>query len=124
MGIQTDAAGQPGYAGTEVSANAAGGMVGQLRDRGLPGDLLQADAHSCSPATRTSACINLFRLVDEPNLAGWQSGLYWVGTTGPIAKQSAGVVAGWLAPDRRQVPGEAGALEAGAATAAGRVAKK
>ena len=29
MGIQTDASGQPGYTGTEVSANAAGGMVGQ-----------------------------------------------------------------------------------------------
>jgi hypothetical protein len=48
---------------------------------------------SCDPNIRV---INLFRLVDEPNLAGWQSGLYWVGTTGPIAKQSAGVVAGWL----------------------------
>jgi hypothetical protein len=40
--------------------------------------------------------INLFHLVDEPNLAGWQSGLYWVGTDGPVAKQSAGVVSGWL----------------------------
>ena len=108
MGIQTDATGQPGYAGTEVSANAAGGMVGAVRDRGLPGDLLQADARSCSPATRTSACVNLFHLVDEPNLAGLaERALLGRHRAAPVAKQSAGVVAGLAAADRRQLPGEA-----------------
>ena len=96
MGIQTDATGQPGYTGVEVSANAAGGMIG--------GDATQAYQATyykemlallaCDPNVRV---INLFHLVDEPNLAGWQSGLYWVGTTAPVPKQSAAVVAGWLA---------------------------
>ena len=35
---------------------------------------------SCDPNVRV---INIFHLVDEPNLAGWQSGLYWVGTARP-----------------------------------------
>jgi hypothetical protein len=95
MGIQTDASGQPGYTGTEVSANAAGGMVGsydtEVYQAAYYKQMLQL--LSCDPNVRV---INLFHLVDEPNLAGWQSGLYWVGTDGPVAKQSAGVVAGWL----------------------------
>ena len=41
---------------------------------------------ACDPNVRV---INLFHLVDEPNLAGWQSGLYWVGNGMPVAKQSA-----------------------------------
>ena len=57
---------------------------------------------SCDPNVRV---INIFHLVDEPNLAGWQSGLYWVGTT-PVAKQSAQVDRGLPLPDPRRVPGE------------------
>ena len=95
MGIQTDASAQPGYTGTEVSANAAGGMVGSYDTETYQAtyykQMLQLLA--CDPNVRV---INLFHLVDEPNLAGWQSGLYWVGSAGPVAKQSAGVVAGWL----------------------------
>jgi hypothetical protein len=41
--------------------------------------------------------MNLFRLVDEPSLAGWQSGLYRVGYGTPVAKQSATMVAAWMA---------------------------
>ncbi len=95
MGIQTDAGTRPGYVGTEVSANAAGGMVGSYATEAYQATYYKQmlTLLSCDPNIRV---INLFRLVDEPNLAGWQSGLYWVGTTGPIAKQSAGVVAGWL----------------------------
>ena len=48
---------RPGYVGTEVSANAAGGVVGELRDRGLPGDLVPADAHAARlrPERRASS---------------------------------------------------------------------
>ena len=95
MGIQTNASGQPGYTGTEVSANAAGGMVGQYAS-----ETYQATYYkqmlallACDPNVRV---INLFHLVDEPSLAGWQSGLYWVGTDGPVAKQSAAAVSTWL----------------------------
>ena len=95
MGIQTAASTQPGYVGTEVSANAAGGMVGSYATQAYQATYYKQmlTLLSCDPNIRV---INLFHLVDEPNLAGWQSGLYWVGTTGPIAKQSAGVVAAWL----------------------------
>jgi hypothetical protein len=41
--------------------------------------------------------INIFHLVDEPTLAGWQSGLYWVGNGSPVPKQSAAMLAAWLA---------------------------
>ncbi len=96
MGIQTDATGQPGYTGTEVSANAAGGMVGADASQGYQATYYREMLAllSCDPNVRV---IDLFHLVDEPSLAGWQSGLYWVGTTGPVPKQSAGVVSGWLA---------------------------
>jgi hypothetical protein len=48
---------------------------------------------ACDPNVRV---INIFHLVDEPNLAGWQSGLYWVGNGTPVAKQSATVIATWM----------------------------
>ena len=58
-----------------MSANAAGGMVGADASQAY-----QATYYSqmlaylaCDPNVRV---INLFHLVDEPNLAGWQSGLY------------------------------------------------
>jgi Cellulase (glycosyl hydrolase family 5) len=95
MGIQTDATHQPGYVGVELSANAAGGMVGADAS-----EVYQATYYkqmlallACDPNVKV---INIFHLVDEPNLAGWQSGLYWVGATAPVAKQSAGVVSGWI----------------------------
>ena len=95
MGIQTDASTEPGYTGTEVSANAAGGMVGQYATEAYQASYYKQMLAllSCDPNVRV---INLFHLVDEPNLAGWQSGLYWVGTDGPVAKQSAAVVSTWL----------------------------
>jgi hypothetical protein len=96
MGIQTDASAQPGYTGTEVSANAAGGMVGQYATEAYQASYYKQmlGLLACDPNVRV---INLFHLVDEPNLAGWQSGLYWVGTDGvPVAKQSAAVVSTWL----------------------------
>ena len=66
---------------------------------------------ACDPNVRV---INLFRLVDEPNLAGWQSGLYWVGNGIPVAKQSATMVAAWMAQTHGACQGKRRALEAGA----------
>ncbi len=95
MGIQTSATGQVGYSGVEVSANAAGGMVGndasQAYQATYYGEMLAYLA--CDPNVQV---IDLFHLVDESNLAGWQSGLYWVGGGTPQPKQSAGTVSGWL----------------------------
>ena len=72
---------------------------------------------SCDPNVRV---INFFHLVDEPNLAGWQSGLYWVGRPDADREAVRRRRRGLAHPDRRQVPGEDGALEAGATTSAGR----
>ena len=60
---------------------------------------------ACDPNVRV---LNIFHLVDEPSLAGWQSGLYWFAVPTPLAKQSAAVVSSWYRDDRRQLPGEAG----------------
>jgi Cellulase (glycosyl hydrolase family 5) len=96
MGIQTAVGIQPGYAGLEVSANSAGGMVGKFATEAYQATYYKQMLQllSCDPNVRV---INLFHLVDEPSLAGWQSGLYWVGNGTPIAKQSATVVAAWMA---------------------------
>jgi hypothetical protein len=95
MGIQTNAVGRPGYEGIEVSANAAGGMVGADASEAYQAtyykEMLQLLA--CDPNVRV---VNIFHLVDEPNLAGWQSGLYWFAAPTPIAKQSAGVISSWF----------------------------
>jgi hypothetical protein len=96
MGIQTDASSQLGYAGTEVSANAAGGMIGKFATEAYQSSYYQQMLQllACDPNVRV---VNLFHLVDEPNLAGWQSGLYWTGDGTPIAKQSATMLSSWMA---------------------------
>jgi len=95
MGIQTSTAGQSGYTGVEVSANSAGGMIGadasQAYQASYYGKMLAYLA--CDPNVQV---IDLFHLVDEADLQGWQSGLYWAGAGTPQPKQSAGVVSGWL----------------------------
>ncbi len=95
MGIQTDATGQPGYSGVEVSANAAGGMVGADASQAYQATYYTETLNllACDPNVRL---VNIFHLVDEPLLAGWQSGLYWVGTTAPVPKESAGAVRSWI----------------------------
>jgi hypothetical protein len=96
MGIQTAVGSQPGYAGLEVSANSAGGVVGKFATEAYQATYYQQVLQllSCDPNVRV---IDLFHLVDEPSLAGWQSGLYWVGNGTPVAKQAAAVVSGWMA---------------------------
>ena len=95
MGIQTTRAAQPGYTGTEVSANAGRRDDRARRDPGLPGELVHRRCWPCSPATRTSASINIFHLVDESDLAGWQSGLYFADARSPSSRPA--VVSGWIA---------------------------
>jgi hypothetical protein len=96
MGIQTNATNMLGYQGIEVSANAAGGLIGATASEAYQAayykQMLQVLA--CDPNVRV---INIFHLVDEPSLAGWQSGLYWFAVPTPLAKQSAGVVSSWAA---------------------------
>ena len=96
MGIQTDAAHLLGYQGIKVSANAAGGMVGAYATQAYQATYYKQmlDLLACDPNVRL---INIFHLVDEPNLTGWQSGLYWFSAGTPIPKQSAQVVQSWIA---------------------------
>jgi hypothetical protein len=95
MGIQTAETNMLGYQGVETSANAAGGLIGQFGTQAYQAtyykQMLQLLA--CDPNVRV---INIFHLVDEPSLSGWQSGLYFFGDP-PVPKQSASVVAGWIA---------------------------
>jgi hypothetical protein len=96
MGIQTDATHRLGYQGVEVSANAAGGMVGADASEAYQATYYKEmlGLLACDPNVRL---VNIFHLVDEPALAGWQSGLYWFDPTLPVAKQSAGVIQSWIA---------------------------
>ena len=93
VGIQTDSTGQSGYSGTEVSANAAGGVLGQTATEAYQASwyLQMLQLLACDPNVRI---VNIYHLIDEADLAGWQSGLYYVDRT---AKQSAATVHDWIA---------------------------
>ncbi len=96
MGIQTNEVNQLGYVNLEVSANAAGGVVGTFATQAYQATYYQQMLAllACDPNVRL---IDIFHLVDEPNLAGWQSGLYEFSPTTPVPKLSAAVVGSWLA---------------------------
>ena len=93
VGIQTDSSGQPGYTGTEVSANAAGGVIGQYATESYQSSwyVQMLNLVACDPNVRL---VNIYHLLDEPALAGWQSGLYYIDRT---AKASAAAVHDWIA---------------------------
>jgi len=95
MGIQTDESNQLGYVNLEVSANTAGGVIGAFATQAYQATYYRAMLAllACDPNVRL---IDLFHLVDEPNLAGWQSGLYEFSPTAPVPKLSASTVAAWL----------------------------
>ena len=105
MGIQTDTSKQPGYGGLEVSANSAGGMVGQFASEAYQANHYKQILQllSCDPNVRV---INIFHLVDEPDLAGWRSRLYWVGAGTPVAKQTATMLTSWMAQTRGACQGK------------------
>ena len=95
MGIQTTETNQPGYVNLEVSATASGGVVGAFATQAYQATYYKEMLAllACDPNVRQ---IDIFHLVDEPNLAGWQSGLYEFLPTTPVPKLSAAVVGNWL----------------------------
>jgi hypothetical protein len=92
-GVQTDSTGKAGYVGTEVSATSAGGVVGAFATEEFQAGwyLQMLNLVACDPNV---AAVNIFHLVDEESLAGWQSGLYYADKS---PKRAAGVVRDWLA---------------------------
>jgi hypothetical protein len=102
-GIQTDTAGHAGYLGAEVSATSAGGVVGQFATEEFQAGWYRQmlDLLACDPNVTV---VNIFHLVDEPSLAAWQSGLYYVDL---VPKQSAQVVRDWIAQNAGRCPGAA-----------------
>jgi hypothetical protein len=93
VGIQTDSTGHPGYVGTETAGDAAGGVVGATAT-----EAYQASWYAqmlalvaCDPNVRV---VDIYHLLDEASLAGWQSGLYYLDHT---PKQSAATVHDWIA---------------------------
>lgn len=93
VGVQTDSSGHPGYAGTEVSANTAGGVIGPYATESYQSSwyIQMLSLVACDPNLRL---VNIYHLIDEANLAGWQSGLYYLDRT---PKQSALAVHDWIA---------------------------
>ena len=93
-GIQTDSSAKGAvYSGVEVSATAAGGVTGAFATESYQANwyLQMLNLVACDPNVQV---VNIFHLIDESNLAGWQSGLYYADQT---PKQSASTVQGWIA---------------------------
>jgi hypothetical protein len=91
VGIQTDPNGNE-YFGFETSATAAGGMLGDFATAGYQSEwyLKMLKLVSCDPNVRI---VNIFHLLDESVLSGWQSGLYYADHE---PKLSAQTVSGWI----------------------------
>ena len=100
-GIQTDSTGRAGYTGSEVSATSSGGVVGSFATEDYQAQWYKQmlDLVACDPNVRV---LNIFHLIDEASLAGWQSGLYYLDET---PKASAQVVHDWLASTGGRCPG-------------------
>jgi hypothetical protein len=97
VGIQTTTGDLPGYVGTETSATAAGGVIGQFATEDYQAQWYQQMLNyvACDPNIQV---VNIFHLIDEPSLAGWQSGLYYYSPTDtPQAKESAQTVKSFIA---------------------------
>ena len=91
-GVQTASAGRTAYTGAEVSATSAGGVVGSFASEDYQARWYRQmlDLLACDPNV---AFVNIFHLIDENALEGWQSGLYYADQT---AKRSAQTVEAWL----------------------------
>jgi hypothetical protein len=91
-GVQTGSGGKSGYVGSETSNNVAGGVIGDFASEDYQASWYRQmlDLLACDP---NIAFVNIFHLVDEPALEGWQSGLYYLDET---AKKSAQTVTDWL----------------------------
>src|SRR5262249_14337987 len=93
VGIQTDSTGRPGYVGSETAANPAGGVLGSTASEGDQSSwyLQMLQLVSCDPNVKL---VDIYHLLDEAALSGWQSGLYYVDRT---PKKSAATVHDWIA---------------------------
>ena len=93
VGIQTDSSGWDGYTGAETAATAAGGVRGDTATEAFQAAwyVQMLDLVACDPDVKV---VNIFHLVDETDLRGWQSGLYYVGY---FPKSSAAAVRRWIA---------------------------
>jgi len=92
-GVQTDSSGRAGYAGVEVSATPAGGVVGRFATEEFQAGwyLQMLNLVACDPNVQV---VDIFHLIDEESLAGWQSGLYFADRT---PKRAAQAVRDWIA---------------------------
>ena len=122
VGIQTEPNGSA-YSGTETSATSAGGVRGEFATAKFQATWYSKMLKlvSCDPNIRL---VNIFHLVDESDLAGWQSGLYYADQT---LKQSAATVAGWISSTGGRCKGAVTSWKPGAAatkTAANTKTKK
>jgi hypothetical protein len=91
-GIQTASTTATGYTGTEISATSAGGVSGQYASQDYQADWYRQMLNllACDPNVQF---VNVFHLIDEPALEGWQSGLYFADES---AKKSAQIVQSFL----------------------------
>ena len=93
-GIQTDSSSHAAaYTGTEVSATSAGGVTGGFATESYQASWYQQMLNllACDPNVQF---VNIFHLIDETALSGWQSGLYYADQT---PKLSAQTVHDWIA---------------------------
>jgi hypothetical protein len=90
-GIQTASPGNDNL-GFEVSATPAGGVLGQWATQAYQAKwyVQMLNLVSCDPNVHL---VNIFHLLDETELGGWQSGLYFASKT---PKQSAAAVRSWI----------------------------
>jgi hypothetical protein len=91
-GVQTGSGGKLGYTGSEVSSNAAGGVVGSYASQDFQSSWYRQMLNllACDPNV---AFDNIFHQIDESSLEGWQSGLYFADES---AKKAAVTVQSWL----------------------------
>jgi hypothetical protein len=73
-GVQTGSGGKLGYVGSEVSNNSAGGLLGDFASEDYQSSWYRQmlDLLACDPNV---SFVNIFHVVDESALEGWQSGL-------------------------------------------------
>ena len=88
VGIQTSTRGRPGYTGVETAATPLGGLRPPFDSERYQAQWYTrlVDFAECDADIRS---VNLFKLVDETSLQGWQSGLFYRGW---VPKRSAGAV--------------------------------
>jgi len=91
-GVQTASSGSV-YFGSQTSATAAGGVLGRwaTEDYQARWYVAMLNVVACDPNVRL---VNIFHLLDEADLGGWQSGLYFADQK---PKLSAAAVRGWIA---------------------------